>query len=71
MALKDIEETFFNVDEFGEKHIIDGKPMTVIVDGLEVVERQKKQSEHGQIVGYSRNKLSYSCEKVILAHSRQ
>lgn len=26
MALKDIEETFFNVDEFGEKHIIDGKP---------------------------------------------
>lgn len=57
MALKDIEETFFNVDEFGEKHIIDGKAMMVIVDGLEVVERQKKQSEHGQIDGIFKKQI--------------
>ena len=57
MALKDIEETFFNADEFGEKHIIDGKTMKVIVDGLEVVERQKKQSEHGQIDGIFKKQI--------------
>lgn len=53
-----------NLDEFGEEHMVDGKRMTVIVDGLEVVERSKKQSEHGRIDGiYEKQILLYVSRK--------
>jgi hypothetical protein len=64
MAAEDIADVFFNPEEFGEIHQIDGKPMTVIVDGLEVVERSKKQSEKGRIDGiYKKQILLYVSRK--------
>lgn len=50
LAFRDIG-TFLNPEEFGEYHMVDGKRMPVIVDGLEVVERSKKQAEKGRIDG--------------------
>mgnify|MGYP003370519027 FL=1 len=50
-AFQDIKNVFLNLDEFGEVHVVDGKEMVVIVDGLEVVERSKKQIEKGRIDG--------------------
>lgn len=51
LVFKDIKNVFFNPDEFGEDHVVDGKYMTVIIDGLEVTERSKKQSKNGRIDG--------------------
>lgn len=63
-AAKDIAEVFFDPEEFGEVHRIDGKPMTVIIDGLEVVERGKKQSAKGRIDGiYQKQILLYVSRK--------
>lgn len=42
---KDILNTFMNPDEFGEKHIIDGKEVTCIIDNMEIIERNKKVTE--------------------------
>lgn len=39
---QDIKNTFMNGDEFSDKHVIDGKEMSVIVDGFELLEREKK-----------------------------
>ena len=64
MAVGDISEIFFNPEEFGEVHRIDGRPMTVIIDGFEVVERSKKQSEKGRIDGiYQKQVLLYVSRK--------
>lgn len=41
----DIHNVFMNVDEFGEKHTIDGRAMTITVDNSEIIERSKKQIE--------------------------
>ncbi len=64
IAAADIADVFFNLEEFGETHQIDGKLMTVIVDGLEVVERSKKQSERGRIDGiFKKQVLLYISRK--------
>lgn len=64
MATEDIMDVFFSPEEFGEVHRIDGKPMTVIIDGVEVVERGKKQSEKGRIDGvYQKQILLYVSRK--------
>ena len=58
MAAGDISEIFFNPEEFGEVHRIDGRPMTVII------ERSKKQSEKGRIDGiYQKQVLLYVSRK--------
>ena len=60
LAFLDIQNVFMNPEEFGEKHQIDGKEMLVVVDGLEVVERSKKQVERGRIDGvYEKQVLIY------------
>lgn len=60
LAFLDIHNVFMNPDEFGEKHQIDGKEMLVVVDGMEVVERSKKQVERGRIDGiYEKQVLIY------------
>lgn len=60
LAFLDIQNVFMNPEEFGEKHQIDGKEMLVVVDGMEVVERSKKQVEHGRIDGiYEKQVLIY------------
>ena len=51
ILFQDISNVFLNFKEFGEEHLIDGKKMTVIIDGNEVVDRSKKQSEKGRIDG--------------------
>lgn len=60
LAAQDIKEVFLNPEEFGECHVVDGKQMTIIVDGMEVVERAKKQKENGRIDGiYEKQLLIY------------
>lgn len=39
---KDVTNIFFDFHEFGEKHTVDGKTMTVIVDGYEQITRDKR-----------------------------
>lgn len=39
---KDVGDIFLNIKEFGEKHTVDGKVMTVIVDSYEQVNREKR-----------------------------
>lgn len=45
MILDDIKEIFLNPEEFGEIHIIDGVEMYVIIDDMELVNREKKVRE--------------------------
>ncbi|MFR4350571.1 MAG: hypothetical protein ACLT3H_02760 [Roseburia sp.] len=39
---KDVADIFLNFDEFGEKHTIDGRMLTVIVDSYEQIQREKR-----------------------------
>ena len=48
---QDIGNIFLNPEEFGELHQVDGERMAVIIDGNEVTERSKKQTEKGRIEG--------------------
>lgn len=64
LAAEDIQNVFFDLDEFGEIHQIDGKPMNVIIDNFEIVERSKKQSDKGRIDGiYKKQILLYVSRK--------
>ncbi len=38
----DIKAIFLNPDEFGEEHIVQGKPMIIVLDDMENIEREKK-----------------------------
>ncbi len=38
----DIKATFLNPYEFGEEHIVQGKPMIIVLDDMENIEREKK-----------------------------
>lgn len=44
---RDIKQTFLNLEEFGEMHEINKKPMVAIFDDIEHVEREKKMQSHG------------------------
>lgn len=56
---RDIDETFFNVDEFAENtHTIDGKPMTIMGDDMEHIEREKKMKSNMDGI-YARQILIY------------
>ena len=39
----DIKRVFINFDEFGEKHIVEGKEIVIVVDTDELIERQGGQ----------------------------
>lgn len=43
---RDIDETFFNLEEFSETYIIDGTPMAAMVDDMEHIEREKKMQSN-------------------------
>lgn len=43
---RDIEEVFFNLDEFSDTHIIDGQSMTAMIDDMENIEREKRMKSH-------------------------
>lgn len=57
ILFQDIKRTLLNPEEFGEVHTIDGKRMVVSVDGMEVVERAKKQAEQGRIDGVFKQQI--------------
>ena len=60
LAAEDLRGVFLNPEEYGEAHVVDGKEMVIVVDGLEVVERSKKQREQGRIEGiYEKQVLIY------------
>lgn len=60
LAYQDIRNVFMNQEEFGEKHMVDGKEMTVIIDGNEVTERSRRQADAGRIEGiYLRQIMLY------------
>ena len=43
---KDIEQVFLNPEEFGEEHIVNGKPMMIMIDDNELTEREKRMKSH-------------------------
>lgn len=42
----DVKAVFLNPAEFGETHIVNGKRMTVVLDDIENVNREKKMKSH-------------------------
>lgn len=43
---KDAEITFFNLDEFGEEHIVNGREMKIIIDDNELSKRSQSADTH-------------------------
>lgn len=54
----DIDNTFMNLEEFADIHIVDGKEIPVLVDDNEIIERQKKMKSNMEGV-YVKQKLIY------------
>lgn len=44
--LADVKNVFLNFNEFGERHQINGHDMVIIIDGNEMIEREKKYREN-------------------------
>lgn len=57
ILFQDTKRTFLNPEEFGEWHTVDGRRMVVSIDGMEVIERAKKQTEHGRIDGVFKQQI--------------
>ena len=55
----DIEKTFLNENEFCETHNIDGKPMRVIIDSMELIERDKVSGKNHNEGLYKERTLLY------------
>lgn len=43
---RDIDEIFFNLEEFSDTHVIDGVSMTAMIDDMEHIEREKKMKSN-------------------------
>ena len=43
---QDVKKVFLNPGEFGEEHIVNGKPMLIIIDDNELTEREKRIKSH-------------------------
>lgn len=54
----DVNNTFMNLDEFADTHIVDGKEIPVIIDENEVIEREKRMKSNMDGV-YVKQKLIY------------
>lgn len=55
---RDIDEVFFNVDEFSDLHVIDGVEMPAMIDDMENIEREKKMKSKMDGI-YARQVLLY------------
>ncbi len=44
---QDVKTVFLNPIEFGEEHIVNGKPMQIIIDDNELTEREKRMKSNG------------------------
>ena len=54
----DIKNTFMNIDEFSETHIVNGKEMSVTIDNNELIKRKKRVGSHMDGI-YANQKLIY------------
>jgi hypothetical protein len=54
----DIKAIFLNPEEFGETHTVQGKEMTIVLDDMENIEREKKMKSHMDGI-YARQMLFY------------
>lgn len=43
---QDVKKVFLNPAEFGEEHIVNGKPMQIIIDDNELTEREKRMKSN-------------------------
>ena len=43
---RDIDEVFFNLEEFSDTHTIDGVEMPAMIDDMEHIEREKKMKSN-------------------------
>lgn len=43
---RDVKTVFLNPAEFGERHIVNGKSMLIIIDDNELTEREKRMKSH-------------------------
>ncbi len=43
---QDVKNVFLNPLEFGETHLVNGEPMTIVFDDIENIEREKKMKSH-------------------------
>lgn len=55
---RDIDEVFFNVDEFSDLHTIDGVQMPAMIDDMENIEREKRMKSKMDGI-YARQVLLY------------
>lgn len=55
---QDVKAVFLNPLEFGETHLVNGKPMTIVLDDVENVEREKKMKSNADGI-YTRQVLFY------------
>ena len=54
----DINNTFVNLNEFADIHIVDGKEIPVIIDENEIIEREKRMKSNMDGI-YVKQKLIY------------
>lgn len=57
-VLKDVTDTFLNVDEFSETHTVNGVAMPVQVDSIEQIEREKRSNVNTDGI-FTQQKLIY------------
>lgn len=55
---RDIDDVFFNIEEFSDNHTIDGVQMPAMIDDMENIEREKKMKSHMDGI-YARQILLY------------
>lgn len=55
---RDVTQVFLNPAEFGEVHRVNGKPMTIVLDDVENIEREKKMKSSMDGI-YARQILFY------------
>lgn len=48
LVAQDIEKAFLNLEEFGELHLVNGLKMLIIMDGNEMIEREKRVKNHAE-----------------------
>lgn len=42
LLMRDVHQVFLNPEEYGERHRVNGKVMTIVLDDMENVNREKK-----------------------------
>ena len=48
LVAQDVEKAFLNPEEFGELHLVNGLEMLIIMDGNEMIEREKRVKNHAE-----------------------